>query len=396
MPSSVPHHPSAQRVDRALTAFGLIDRVRELPDSTRTATDAARALQCEVRQIVKSLVFRVEGSETPVLALVAGDHKLDERWMEGITGHGWVRADPEFARAATGFAIGGVPPLGHLKPLRTFVDYDLLEQREIWAAAGHPNAVCRLSPSELLRITGGTAVPVVPIVPRVSMPGSWITFDCCATLIDGRRGLEGSLARAVALEPGVGTGSILRTYLEEERRREEGPYAPYRAIMTDALVSAAARLGIPADATRLRQFPDSVADWPAFPDARASLESLRESGYRLAVLSNLDRDLLSRTLDRHSLAVDLALSAGDTHAYKPLLALWIRFLKETGAVPGAACHVAGRFESDISPARLLGFRTIFVSRYEGPPEAAQVDVVPDLAELPTHFQRTSGQVTFDR
>ena len=110
------------RVDAALRRLGLIDRVRELPSSTRTARDAAESLGCEVGQIVKSIVFRGVRSARPVLVLASGDHRVDELWMERYVGEPIERAPPEFAREATGFAIGGVPPVGHERSLRTFVD----------------------------------------------------------------------------------------------------------------------------------------------------------------------------------------------------------------------------------------------------------------------------------
>jgi 2-haloalkanoic acid dehalogenase type II len=381
MSSPEPHHPSAQRIDRVLAGFGLAARVRELPGSTRTAVDAARTLGCEVRQIVKSLVFRVGGSETAVLALVAGDHKLDERWMENVTGHAWVRSDPEFARAATGYGIGGVPPVGHPTGLPTYIDYDLLEQSEVWAAAGHPHAVCRLSPSELLRITGGTPVSVVPLSPRTPPGGPWISFDCFGTLIDWRQGLSEAVARALGTDGATADEKIFPAYLEAERCIEAGPYRPYRSIMVGALTSAMGSVGVQLDGDPLVHVPESIPRWPIFPDTRNALDRLRSAGYRIAVLSNIDRDLLESTLDHHGLSVDLSVTAEETRSYKPALGHWIRFLKETGAVPGNIWHVAGGYDYDIPPAASLGFRTIYVSRYGPAPEAFHGIQVTDLASL---------------
>jgi len=129
---------------------------RVLPDSARTAPEAAAAVGTEVGAIVKSLVFRC-GDEA-VLALVSGANRADEARLEEEFGAPVARADADFARAATGFSIGGVPPLGHPTPLRTLVDEDLLAYEIVWAAAGTPHAVFPIEPAELARLAGGRVV----------------------------------------------------------------------------------------------------------------------------------------------------------------------------------------------------------------------------------------------
>jgi prolyl-tRNA editing enzyme YbaK/EbsC (Cys-tRNA(Pro) deacylase) len=129
---------------------------RELPDSTRTAPEAAAAVGCEVGAIVKSLVFRI-GDEA-VLALVSGSNRADEALLEAGFGAPVERADADFVRAATGYAIGGVPPIGHPRPLRTLVDEDLLRHPVVWGAAGTPRSVFPMEPQELARLTGGEVV----------------------------------------------------------------------------------------------------------------------------------------------------------------------------------------------------------------------------------------------
>ncbi len=155
-----PLSPSAQRVQDALAARGLSLQVVELPASTRTAQEAARAVGCEVGQIVKSLVFKGADSGSPVLVIASGANRVNEAKLAEKLGERPAKADPDFVRQHTGFAIGGVPPLGHPKPLRTFIDRDLLGYQAIWAAAGTPNAVFRLSPPDLLRITTGEVVEI--------------------------------------------------------------------------------------------------------------------------------------------------------------------------------------------------------------------------------------------
>lgn len=149
-----------QRVREALAAAGIEAPVVELDRSARTAAEAAAALGCRVGQIAKSLVFRLVASGRPLLVVTSGANRVDERRVEAVVGEPIDKADAAFVRDHTGFAIGGVAPLGHPRPLLTLVDEDLLAWDDIWAAAGHPSTVVRLSGSDLLRITGGRVTAV--------------------------------------------------------------------------------------------------------------------------------------------------------------------------------------------------------------------------------------------
>ncbi len=151
---------SAMKVQAALNALGLRLEVKELPASTRTAIEAAEAVGCDVGQIVKSLVFKTKKSQRPILILVSGKNRVDEHKIEGLLEEPLGKADADFVREQTGFAIGGVPPLGHVKKLTTFIDRDLLSYDEIWAAAGTPHAVFRLTPAQLIHISQGEVVDV--------------------------------------------------------------------------------------------------------------------------------------------------------------------------------------------------------------------------------------------
>jgi prolyl-tRNA editing enzyme YbaK/EbsC (Cys-tRNA(Pro) deacylase) len=151
---------SAQRVQDALTALGLPCRVVELPASTRTAQEAADAVGCVVGQIVKSLVFRGARTDIPILVLASGANRVNEARLGKLAGEPIAKADAAFVRAHTGFAIGGVAPIGHPAPLRAYIDADLLQYAEIWAAAGTPNAVFALRPTDLETITGGQVVTI--------------------------------------------------------------------------------------------------------------------------------------------------------------------------------------------------------------------------------------------
>ena len=151
---------SAGRVQAALRAQGLDNAVREMPDSTRTAPEAAAALGCEVGHIAKSLVFRGARSGEPVLVIASGPDRVDEHRLAEVIGEPVERADPDFVRERTGFGIGGVPPLGHAGPIRTLIEERLLGFDPIWAAAGTPRHVFALSPDELRAVTGGEVVAV--------------------------------------------------------------------------------------------------------------------------------------------------------------------------------------------------------------------------------------------
>jgi prolyl-tRNA editing enzyme YbaK/EbsC (Cys-tRNA(Pro) deacylase) len=151
---------SAQRVQDALLELGVTLQVVELPDSTRTAVEAAQAVGCQVGQIVKSLVFKSKRSEQPLLVIASGANRVDEKKIEALIGEPLGKADADFVRQRTGFAIGGVPPLGHAEKLQTYIDVDLLQYKKVWAAAGTPHAVFQLDPSDLARITGGQVVEI--------------------------------------------------------------------------------------------------------------------------------------------------------------------------------------------------------------------------------------------
>lgn len=383
--------PSAQRVEDALAERGLPGRVVELAASTRTAADAARAVGCEVGQIAKSLVFRGSDGRSAVLVITSGTNRVDEEWMARFAGGPLLRADPEFVRAETGFVIGGIPALGHSRTLKTFIDRDLLLFPTIWAAAGHPNAVCRLTPAELLDLSPGRVVPVAPEGPSsdAHLPPAWVTLDCYGTLVDWRAGLLGSLAPILGTPPSETKDRFFRTYLAEERRVETGPYRPYREVMAEALLAAAEITGIALPRSAAQEVPESIPEWPLFPDTSTSLREIVAGGSRLAVLSNIDRDLLDRTLARHDLPVSISVTAEDVRSYKPAPAHWIRWWKRSGADPGRTWHVAASYEHDIRTAARLGFRTVYVRRYADLfPRVEAGTVVRGLGEL---LGRLSGE-----
>ena len=144
---------SVGRVQSALETMGIEARVVELPQSTRPAAEAAQAVGCEVAQIAKSLVFTGADGEA-VLVITSGTNRVDEKRL------GLTKAPADFVREKTGYAIGGVPPVGLATPVRTLIDHDLLRFERIWAAAGTPNAVFEMRAADLPRLTGGELTSV--------------------------------------------------------------------------------------------------------------------------------------------------------------------------------------------------------------------------------------------
>jgi len=151
---------SVNRVAIAAEAAGLFIEIRLMPASTRTAEEAATACNCAVAQIVKSLIFKGKSSGRPYLLLVSGKNRVNEKAVAAALGEEIVRPDADFVRAATGFAIGGIPPLGHATPLPPWLDEDLLQFGTVWAAAGTPSAVFAVDPKALARATEAKVISV--------------------------------------------------------------------------------------------------------------------------------------------------------------------------------------------------------------------------------------------
>ncbi len=158
--SEVLSNPGVVRVKAALDAAGVAAAIVELPGAARTAQAAATYLGCDVGQIANSLVFRAERSNGAVLVMSSGARRVDTERLAATIGEPVGKADAAFVRERTGFAIGGVAPVGHATHMASYVEKSLAAYRDIWAAAGHPHTVFRLSYEELLRITGGQALEV--------------------------------------------------------------------------------------------------------------------------------------------------------------------------------------------------------------------------------------------
>jgi len=146
---------SAKKVQDTLKALGFPYQVVELPHTTRSATDAAKAVGSGVGQIAKSLIFKTKYTQRPILVIASGSNRVNEKRIGDLIHEAVEKADADFVRQKTGFSIGGVPPVGHLEKLKTFIDEDLMQYEEIWAAGGSPNAVFKLKPLDLVKMTGG-------------------------------------------------------------------------------------------------------------------------------------------------------------------------------------------------------------------------------------------------
>lgn len=153
-------HKSAKVVQEKLNQLGYKNEVKQLPNSTRTAQEAADAIGCEVSQIAKSIIFKLKKSDQPLLVIASGINRINEKQVETHLDEKIGKADADFVNKHTGYIIGGVPPLGHTQPIKTFIDKDLLNFKDIWAAAGHPKAVFNLSPDELVEMTGGELINI--------------------------------------------------------------------------------------------------------------------------------------------------------------------------------------------------------------------------------------------
>ena len=151
---------SAERVRQALARLGLMPDIKEFSETTRTSAEAAAAIGCTVAQIAKSVVFRAVGLNRAVLVMASGANRVDEKLVAAAVGDRIAKADAAFVRDKTGFAIGGVAPVGHTEKPVTLIDEDLLQHAEIWAAAGTPNSVFRLTPEALIAMTGGRVTAI--------------------------------------------------------------------------------------------------------------------------------------------------------------------------------------------------------------------------------------------
>jgi 2-haloacid dehalogenase len=208
------------------------------------------------------------------------------------------------------------------------------------------------------------------------MSVAWVTFDCYGTLIDWERGITDALLPL--LPAPIDRDELARRYIAAEAKVEAGSYRPYRDVLDDAGRRVLASLGSDAPSS----LPASLSAWRPFTEVPAALAALRQRGRKIAVLSNVDRDLIASSLPQLGLEPDLVVTAEDCGSYKPASGHWRVFAERSGAGPDTTVHVGASQYHDMRPAAALGYRTVFVDRHGETLETAPTRVIGDLASLP--------------
>ncbi len=217
----------------------------------------------------------------------------------------------------------------------------------------------------------------------------WITFDCYGTLIDWERGVADALGPF--LPPPVDAAALAARYIAIEAEVERERYRPYREILAVTAARVMEAIGRPLLAGRERVLADSLPSWRPFPEVPPALGALRAAGYRLAILSNVDRDLLAASVTHLGVQPDLTVTAEDCRSYKPTQAHWDQFRTLSGTSPSRTVHVAASVFHDIVPATALGYRTVFVNRHHAPITGGPpTRVLADLRTLPQVIDELAG------
>ena len=209
----------------------------------------------------------------------------------------------------------------------------------------------------------------------------WLTFDCYGTLIDWEGGVTDALGPFLGGGPDLGT--LAGRYIQIEAQVEHEAYRPYRDVLAEASARLMRELGHPLPGGRERVLPDSLANWRPFPEVPGALRRLRDGGYRLAILSNVDRDLIDESVRLLGVTPDLIVTAEDCRSYKPAPGHWTTVQARSGSGPTNTIHVGASLYHDMIPAAALGYRTVFINRHRDPVSgAAPTRVLTDLARLP--------------
>ncbi|SRR6266508_208826 len=211
------------------------------------------------------------------------------------------------------------------------------------------------------------------------MKTRWATFDCYGTLIDWNRGIHDELERLFGVTEAP---RLLKRYHELEPELEAEPFRTYREVLTLALERLMQEDGVQLPEGESGAFARSLPEWPPFPEVPAALSELRNRGWKLAILSNTDRDLIAASQRQLGVPVDLAIVAEDVHSYKPAHGHWQRFFEVTEADRERHAHVAASLFHDIAPARELGLTSVWVNRLGEEPKPEPDREIPDLSPLP--------------
>ncbi len=205
---------------------------------------------------------------------------------------------------------------------------------------------------------------------------SWCTFDCYGTLIDWEGGITAALLPL--LDGAVDRDALAREYIETEATVEAGAYLRYRDVLDRAGTAILRKYGI----DRPSPLPASLPGWDAFPEVSGSLQALQAAGRKIAILSNVDRDLIATSIPKLGIVPDLVVTAEDVGSYKPAAGHWKRFAELTGASPADTVHIGASQYHDMEPAAALGYRTVFIDRHAEPLTTMPTRVLRDLAPLP--------------
>jgi 2-haloacid dehalogenase len=216
------------------------------------------------------------------------------------------------------------------------------------------------------------------------MTDRWATFDCYGTLIDWHGGITTTFGR---LWPAADPQRLLARHHAVEPLVQEGRSLAYREVGARTLRAIAAIEDLPLGVTDAYALADSLPDWPAFPEVPAALRELRARGWRLAILSNTDPDLLAASLQQIGVPVDVTITATEAGSYKPAHAHWQRFFERTSADRRRHVHVAASLFHDIAPAQDLGLLAVWINRLGERSELPRAADLPDLRELPDTLDR---------
>ncbi len=224
----------------------------------------------------------------------------------------------------------------------------------------------------------------VPGPPYTARMERWATFDCYGTLIDWESGIGNELTQ---LWPAADAADLLRLYHRFEPEVETGRAIPYRDVLRGTLSRVADYAGLTVPKGEENALAKSLPNWPVFPEVPGALRKLRSHGWRLAILSNTDPDLLAASLSRIGVPVDLRITASEIGSYKPAFGHWEAFFRATGVNRAFQAHVAASLFHDIEPCQRLGLRAIWINRLGETSDAPRAAELPDLSDLPDTLER---------
>jgi 2-haloacid dehalogenase len=216
------------------------------------------------------------------------------------------------------------------------------------------------------------------------MSDRWATFDCYGTLVDWPGGVRATLER---LWPGIDGEALLEAYMRIEPGVQEGTGISYRDVMAETMAGVATELGVEVPEGESSALADSLPGWGVFPEVPVALTELRGRGWKLAILSNTDADLLDASVGSIGVEIDERVVASDIGSYKPAFGHWEAFFRRTGAERSRHVHVAASLFHDIEPCAKLGLPAVWIDRLRQGSEVPRSATLPDLSDLPDTLDR---------